>query len=390
MVLAILAGGLLGAAAAGGAMAVWVDDDSGPADPNSTAGTATPSPEPTEDSSGDGASLEQDCRSPADIYEDVRPAVVEVTTSSGGRFPGGPQQQGTGSGIIIDGEGHILTNNHVVEGAGTIEVTFADGSTTSAELVGADPANDLAIIRAAEVPADAAVAELGDSGALRVGDLVLAVGSPFNLEGTLTQGIVSALDRTFSSGATTRPLRGLIQTDAAVNPGNSGGPLLNCRGQVIGINTLLENPSGDNVNVGVAFAVPINAAKRSLPALLSGETVSHSWLGIAGLELTPALAEELGLSVDSGVYVTLVSAGSPASRAGLRGAFGSEEEAAAAQSPAQGGDVIVAVDGQTVDSVETLADYLDTEKKPGDTVALRIVRAGEESTVEVTLAEWPA
>jgi S1-C subfamily serine protease len=181
----------------------------------------------------------------------------------------------------------------------------------------------------------------------------------------------------------------MIQIDAAVNPGNSGGPLINCQGEVIGVNTLLENPTGDNVNVGVAFAVPINAAKQSLADMRGGRTVSHSWLGIAGQEITPVLADDLGLSVEAGVYVTLVASGSPAEETGLRGAFDSESEANSGASVPRGGDVIVAIDGHNVESVDELAAYLDGEKKPGDTVSLRIVRDGSEQSVEATLAEWP-
>jgi S1-C subfamily serine protease len=232
-------------------------------------------------------------------------------------------------------------------------------------------------------------AELGDSDALRVGDAVLAIGNPFNLEGTLTQGIVSAIDRTYATGGNTRPIREMIQTDAAVNPGNSGGPLLNCHGQVVGINSLLENPTGENVNVGVAFAVAINTAKRSLPEMLAGETVSHPWLGIAGLDVTPALDEELGLGTDSGVYVTLVSQGSPADDSGLEGAFASENQAAGGN-VRPGGDVILAVDGQSVASIDELAGYLDESKRPGDSVGLTVLRDGEELSLEAELVEWPA
>jgi S1-C subfamily serine protease len=182
----------------------------------------------------------------------------------------------------------------------------------------------------------------------------------------------------------------MIQTDAAINPGNSGGPLLNCAGEVIGINTLLENPSGDNVNVGVAFAVAINTAKRSLDDMLAGASVSHPWLGIGGVDVTPALADELGLGTDTGVYVTLVSAGSPAAESGLEGAFASENQAQGSQDVPPGGDVITSVDGQAVASIEELAGYLDREKQPGDTVELSVLRNGEELSVTAQLAEWPA
>jgi len=223
-----------------------------------------------------------------------------------------------------------------------------------------------------------------------VGDPVLAIGNPFELEGTLTQGIVSAVGRTFASGEGTRPIRNMIQTDAAVNPGNSGGPLINCQGLVIGINTALENPTGGDVNIGIAFAVPIDTAKRSLPDMLAGKTVSHAWLGVAGEDITPALARDLDLSVQSGVYVILVSPDSPAQEAGLRGAFHSEREAQQSTSPPAGGDVIVAVDGQDVSSVDQLAGYLEAQKKVGDTVKLAIIREGQRLTVDATLAEWPS
>ena len=171
-----------------------------------------------------------------------------------------------------------------------------------------------------------------------MGDAVFAIGNPFGLEATFTEGIVSALGRTYSSGTGTRPLRNMIQTDAAVNPGNSGGPLANCYGEVVGINTLLENPTGQGVNVGIAFAVSINTAKGSLDELMAGTTVSHPWLGIAGRELTPALAKDLGLSVTQGVYVVTVAKNSPADRAGLRPAFAVRERGCRMTAPCRRGE----------------------------------------------------
>src|SRR3990170_1319835 len=383
-----LASALTGVAVATVVFQPW--SDGGDAGNSAESPASTASTSDAADRSDGEASLSPDCLSATDIYERLRPAVVEVTTTAGGQSPLAPPSQGSGSGIVIDGDGTILTNNHVVAGADSLEVRFSDGSVASATVVGRDPGNDLAVIRADLDGQELTAALLGDSDELRVGDPILAIGNPFNLEGTLTQGIVSALDRAFSPGGNTRPVRNMIQIDAAVNPGNSGGPLINCQGEVIGVNTLLENPSGDNVNVGVAFAVPINAAKQSLPDMLAGSTVSHSWLGIAGQEITPALADDLGLSVEAGVYVTLVASGSPAQEAGLRGAFVSENEANSSSSLARGGDVIVAVNGRSVGSVEELAAYLDGEKKPGDTVRLQVVRDGDELALEAALAEWPA
>ena len=385
---ALVASALVGAITALAVTQFWPEDDGEPqaASPISTPATTSAL---TPDAGSGELSLESGCLSAADVYERLRPAVVEITSTASGRSPTGPPTEGTGSGIVIDEDGSILTNNHVVATADSLEVRFADGSVTSAQLVGRDPGNDLAIIQTDVSGLALTVAPLGDSDVLRVGEPVLAIGNPFNLEGTLTQGIVSALGRTFATGGGTRPIRNMIQTDAPVNPGNSGGPLLNCRGEVIGINTLLENPTGDNVNVGIAFAVPIDTATRSLPDMLAGRTVSHPWLGIAGQEVTPALADDIDLSVEAGVYVTFVSPGSPADSAGLQGAFGSESEAAQSSTLAGGGDVIVAADGQAVASIEDLAGYFDREKSPGDTVELLIVRDGQELSLEATLAEWP-
>ncbi|KPK46754.1 MAG: hypothetical protein AMJ77_05230 [Dehalococcoidia bacterium SM23_28_2] len=364
---------------------LWSDDGG---EPQPVAANSVSAPSSDSDSS-EQVSLSSSCLPASEVYEQLRPAVVEITSTVSARSPFEPSAEGSGSGIIIDEQGLILTNYHVIADADNLEVKFADGTTVSAQVVGRDPGSELAVIQANVSDQELTVAPLGDSDAVQVGDPVLAIGSPFNLEGTLTQGIVSALGRTYAQEDGTRPIRNMIQTDAAVNPGNSGGPLLDCQGEVIGINTLLENPTGDRVNVGVAFAVPINTAKRFLPDMLAGETVSHPWLGIAGQEVTPALAEDLDLPVDAGVYVTLVAADSPAERAGLQGAFASEAEANRSSSLASGGDIIVAADDQTVASVEELAGYLDTQKRPGDTVALQVLRSGQELSLEVTLAEWP-
>ena len=341
--------------------------------------------------SSGSAALNSACLSAADIYQELRPAVVEITSTQQGRSPFEPSGTAAGSGIVVDDQGTILTNYHVVADATNLEVTFSDNTTASAQVVGTDPGSDLAVIRADVSGQKLTAAPLGDSDAIQVGDPVLAIGDPFELEGTLTQGIVSATGRTFSEGQGTRPIRNMIQTDAAVNPGNSGGPLIDCRGEVIGLNTALDNPTGQDVNVGIAFAVPINTAKRSLSDMLAGETVSHPWLGIAGEDVTPALASDLNLSVQSGAYVTLVSAGSPAQEAGLQGAFSSESQAQRSGSqPQGGGDVIVAVDGHDITGVDDLASYLDSQKKVGDTVTLTVIRGGEKLSLEATLAEWPS
>jgi len=363
-------------------------------DDGSSGGTATTVTSNASNSSSDTsqseAALSSEGLSAADIYQNVSPSVVEITSTlqSGGPF--GQQAQGTGTGVVLDSDGRILTNNHVIDGAQNIQVRFSNGSTSSAKVLGTDPANDLAVIQVTDSGLQLHPAQLGDSDALRVGDPVLAIGNPFNLESTLTQGIVSATGRTYSTGANTRPIRNMIQTDAAVNPGNSGGPLLNSQGQVIGINTLLENPTGDNVNVGIAFAVAINTAKQSLSQMESGQTISHPWLGIAGVDITPAVAKEASIDAQKGVYVTLVSAGGPASKAGLKGAFTSQNQATSSSTVRPGGDVILAVDGKDVSTLEQLAGYLDENKKPGDSVDLTVVRNGNQMSVQVQLAEWPS
>jgi serine protease Do len=390
IVLTALAAGLAGVAITIAAVQIWPDNGGGSA--TVAAPTATASSGSSSETSSQGqAALNSNCLSAADIYTQVRPSVVEITSTSSGRTPFGPQAEGLGTGIVLDKQGNILTNEHVVAGADSLEVKFADGTTASAQVVGSDPGDDLAVIHVDPSGLDLTPASLGDSTAVRVGDPVLAIGNPFELEGTLTQGIVSATDRTFSSGGSgTRPIRGMIQTDAPVNPGNSGGPLIDCQGNVIGINTALENPTGEDVNVGVAFAVPINTATRFMDDMLAGKTVSHPWLGIAGQDITSGVAEDLNLSVKSGVYVILVSSDSPAEKAGLRGAFSSEAQAQQSTSLPSGGDVITAVNGQAVSSVDELAGYLDSHQKAGDTVHLTVIRDGKEMTVDATLAEWPS
>jgi S1-C subfamily serine protease len=349
---------------------------------------SAPATAPSAGSAGNTA-LSSACLSAADIYQNLRPAVVEITsTVQSGRFFG-PQGTASGSGVVIDNQGTILTNYHVIANASDLTVTFSDNTTASAKVVGTDPGNDLAVIRADVSGQKLTPATLGNSDAVRVGDPVLAIGNPFELDGTLTEGIVSATGRTFSEGQGTRPIRNMIQTDAAVNPGNSGGPLINCQGEVIGINTALDNPTGQDVNVGIAFAVPSNTATRSLSDMLAGQTVSHPWLGIAGQDVTPTLAKDLNLSVSSGVYVVPVSDGSPAEQAGLHAASSSGTESITGTPPA-GGDVIVAVDGHDVSTIDELSSYLDTQKKAGDKVTLTVVRGGQKLSVDATLAEWPS
>jgi S1-C subfamily serine protease len=321
-----------------------------------------------------------------DLYDSVRPSVVRITTIGVTRTAFGTQQtEGLGSGIILDEDGNILTNYHVVEGARELQVTLGDQSSASATVVGTDPAGDLAVIKA-DFPSDIALspAKLGDSDQIRVGESVIAIGNPFGLDGTVTEGIISGLDRTLSEQQN-RPLRELIQTDAAINPGNSGGPLVDFNGDVIGINTAIENPSGTDTFSGIGYAIPVNVAKQELSQLLAGKTVVHARLGISGETITPNLAKELNLSVSEGVYVVQVDSTGPAGEAGVHGAESATQNAL---TPPAGGDVITGIDSQTTATFDDLATYVDS-KQPGDKVTLHIIRDGNKMDIDVTLGEWP-
>jgi S1-C subfamily serine protease len=321
-----------------------------------------------------------------DLYDSVRPSVVRVTSISATRSAFGTQQsEGLGSGIILDNNGDILTNYHVVQGASQLQVTLGDQSSADATVVGTDPAGDLAVIKA-NFPSGVTLspATLGDSDKIRVGESVIAIGNPFGLDGTVTEGIVSGMDRTLPEQQN-RPLRELIQTDAAINPGNSGGPLVDLNGDVIGINTAIENPSGTGTFSGIGYAIPVNVAKQELSQLLAGNTVVHARLGVSGQTITANLAKELNLSVSQGVYVVSVDATGPAGAAGVVGA---ESTSSNSLTTPPGGDVITGVDSQTTATFDDLATYVDT-KQPGDKITLHIVRGSDKTDIVVTLGEWP-
>ncbi len=322
------------------------------------------------------------------VYQKVSPAVVYIT-SIGQSVPhsfGNVPTQGTGSGFIIDNQGHILTNNHVVAGADRLEVTLSDQTTVPATVVGRDPSDDLAVIKI-DVPSEKlTVAPLGDSDKLQVGELAIAIGNPFGLDHTVTAGVISSLGRNYPS-ENGRTIANMIQTDAAINPGNSGGPLLNAQGEVIGINSAIESPVSGSVGIG--FAVPINTAKQSLPQMLQGGVVKKPWLGISGTALNPTLADQLKLPVKQGVYVVDVLPDSPAAKAGLKGASsGQSQRNLLQQTPPSGGDVITAVDDKQVKKVEDIIAYLNG-KQVGDVVKVHLLRNGSEMTVDLTLAAWP-
>jgi 2-alkenal reductase len=311
------------------------------------------------------------------LYEQVSPSVVNIAVYNA-------REGGAGSGFVIDSSGHIVTNNHVVEDAEMILVRFADETVVEAELVGADVDSDLAVIRV-DVPDDfLKEVRLGDSSALRVGQRAIAVGSPFGFEQTMTTGIVSALDRVVRQESGYSLLQ-LIQTDAAINPGSSGGPLLNAQGEVIGVNTLIFSSSGSSAGVG--FAVPVNTVKRVVPSLISTGNYADPWLGIRGLSLNPMIAEALDLPVDQGILLQRVATQGPADQAGLRG-NDRRVEFEGMRLPT-GGDILVAINGVEIRDTDDL-DVLLAEYSVGQTVTLDVFRGEEMLRVDVILEERPA
>jgi S1-C subfamily serine protease len=303
------------------------------------------------------------------IYRDSVTGVVEISATGGGNFGGGQQAQG--SGFVLDDEGHIVTNEHVVNGSSSITVRFSDGSTRSAQLVGTDRSTDLAVIK---VDAPASFLEplrLGDSDEVAVGDGVVAMGSPFGLEGTITSGIVSALHRQIEA-PNEFTITGTIQTDAAVNHGNSGGPLLDGQGRVIGVNAQIESESGGSDGVG--FAIPSNTVRSVATQIVDTGEAEHAYLGVVLVELP------------DGVALSEVREGGPADDAGLRGATGERTENG--QSVPTGGDVIVEFEGTEITSSAQLQSAIDA-RRPGDTVAITVLRGGDRETVDVTLGERP-
>jgi len=320
------------------------------------------------------------------VYSDWRPSTVTVVSSVvSPEFRSEPQPEGTGSGFMIDDQGHILTNNHVVADADRLEITLADGTTLPARLVGRDPRFDLAVIRA-DIPADRLKpTRLGDSDQLQVGEQVVAIGNPYGLEGTVTTGIVSGRRPLVSEPGGAGVLVNAIQTDASINPGNSGGPLLNIRGDVIGVATMGLMPSGGQA--GLNFAIPINNAKRILGDLIANGSYAHPFVGIATAEITQAMAERLQLPAAQGLLIQSVEPGSGAAAAGLRG--GTQQQEAGARQVATGGDIIVAIDGLAVRRPEEFIAYLEMNKKAGETMTMTIVRDGQRRDVQVTLGQRP-
>jgi S1-C subfamily serine protease len=294
----------------------------------------------------------------------------------------------TGSGIVLDSEGHILTNNHVIEGADKIEVKLGESEKEyTAEVVGTDPASDLALLKVDAPSNELTPLTLGDSSKMEVGDPVVAIGNPFGLDRTVTSGIVSALQRQIQA-PNGFSIDNVIQTDAAINPGNSGGPLINGAGEVIGINSQIETGgNGADGNVGIGFAIPINTAKEVITELETKGTVEHAYLGIKGGTITPQLAEVVNLPTKQGVLIASVEPGGPAAKAGLKG--GGTEATIDGEAVTLGGDVIIEADGKKITNMEQIIELV-SQKKVGDEITIKYLRDGKEKTATVKLGTRPA
>jgi len=328
------------------------------------------------------------------IYERVNPSVVNIVITVAGADEEGNDlfpTQGQGSGFIVDTEGHILTNNHVIEQAEDVEVTFSDGTTVPAEVIGQDPDSDLAIIKVNVDEASLRPVVWGNSDNILVGQRAVAIGNPFGLEGSLTTGIVSALGRSLPTVGHFR-IPEIIQTDAAINPGNSGGPLLNSEGEVIGVNSAIVprlSGFGERSFLGVGFAIPSNLAQRVVPSLIESGKYQHPWIGFSGNTVFPEIAEAMDLPEAKGALVSEVISGSPADDADLRGSS-RNFELADGQVVKIGGDVIIAIDDEKVDAFDDLLSFLSRRGEVGQTVTLTIIRNGKEQTLDVVLGARPA
>ena len=355
--------------------------------------TATPTASETQTASGslltDGTVIEQVQSIYRSIYDNVNPSVVNIQvlgTYNYGFYVGAVSSQG--SGFVWDTQGHIVTNNHVVENAYNITVTFSDGTTTTAEVVGTDVQSDLAVIKVDPTGLTLHPVSLGNSQAVKVGDLVIAIGNPYGLAGSMTQGIVSALSRSltvdssnpFSSSTYTIP--DIIQTDAAVNPGNSGGVLVNTSGQVIGVTSAIQSTT--NANAGIAFAIPAHIVERIVPVLIKDGRYKHPSLGLSGITLTANYATEMGLDANThGVLITRITPGGAADLAGLRET--TQQYTRYNRGVIIFGDVITAIDGNPVRTYEDLVSYIFNKTEVGQKVKLTILRDGKEMSVAATL-----
>jgi S1-C subfamily serine protease len=331
--------------------------------------------------------LADDEQNNIEIYDKANKAVVYITTLTTGYtwYYQPVQQEGTGSGVIIDLQGHVLTNNHVISGADKINITLSDGTIADGKRVGTDPENDLAVIQFNPKGKSLTTIPFGDSDGLKVGMKVLAIGNPFGLDRTLTTGIVSGLARPLQTDEGYM-IRETIQTDAAINPGNSGGPLINSHGQLIGINTAIKSPSG--ASAGVGFAIPANTAQHIASELIKYGMVRRGSIEIDGIDLFPQLVSYFNLPVQKGVLVN--AAGATAQQAGLRA--GDKSVAVRSRSGQiiyGGGDIIVEVNGQKIETMTDIYSALESTK-PGDAATVKVMRGSQTKTLTVKLVEAAA
>ena len=364
MAVAMLAAGLVAGSIGGGAIgaALASQHKTVASTPASTVGAGVAAPAPVPGSF-------------AAIYQQTAPGVVMISTAIA---RGGARSfsQAEGSGIVVDKQGDILTNAHVVSGATQIQVMFSDGHSAAGQVKGVDQSADLAVVKISVSADQLHPLAVGNSDTLQVGDTALAIGAPFGLAGSFTAGIISGLNRS-TTAPNNRALTGMIQTDAPINPGNSGGALLDGQGQLIGINDSIQSPVEGNVGIG--FAIPINRAKSLLPSLEQGISIQHPALGITGQTLSALSAGQLGTSETSGVLVISTLPGGPAAKAGLRGSGQADAS----------DDIITAIDGHAITTIDELTQYLDT-KKVGDHVTLSVTRNGQHISVGVTLGNFQA
>ena len=304
---------------------------------------------------------------PAQIYDSASGSVVLITAKWQTRT--GLEPFASGSGFIYDQEGHIITNHHVVEDADALDVTFVDGTTVGAEVVGIDPYSDLAVIRVTGLTESLMPLTVGNSSVLRVGESVVAIGNPYGLSNSMSLGIVSQVDRDLDAPGNYKIID-VVQVDAAINPGNSGGPLMNMRGEVIGVNTAIIEGS-----VGVGFAIPADTVRREAPQLIQTGRYEHPWVGISSVDIDPTIVAEVGLNITKGTLVVNVVPGSPAEAAGIR---------AGTQ-----GDVIIGVDNLAVRKLIDILVYIERTRRPGDTVTLTIIRDGAQMPIVLTLGVRP-
>jgi len=316
------------------------------------------------------------------VFEAAEASLVFITNKQQGLE--GLAPVASGSGFTYDLYGHIITNNHVVEGADAVDVTFPDGTVLPAEVVGTDPYSDVAVLK---VDASSILIKpivLGDSSKIAVGQRVFALGNPFRLRASMTEGIVSQIDRELQTEYGYLII-GVIQVDAAINPGNSGGPLLDINAEVIGVNTAIESTTGEFSGVG--FAIPINMVKRVANSIIATGKFEHPWVGMSGMDVTPAIANAMGLTEPTGFLLTGVISGSPADRAGMKA--GTRQETVEGVQVNLGGDVIIAVDGQAIKGLYDALTYIEGNRSPGDEVVFTIMRDGKTQDIHLTLGVRP-